>query len=66
MFVICQIRAYPLINVTSPLQVYLPSASADGLVKALYLWTLVPLLTGLNLREMWLKPRKRQPIKTVS
>ena len=38
----------------------MPSALADGLVKNLSLWTLVPFLKAFYLREMWLKPKKNQ------
>ncbi|RGY96800.1 hypothetical protein DXA15_12040 [Parabacteroides sp. AM58-2XD] len=51
---------YPVINVTWLLQVHLPSALADGLIKYLSLWTLVPFLKTLYLGEMWLKPKKNQ------
>ena len=54
---------YPVINLTWLLQVYLPSALADGLVKNLSLWTLVPFLKAFYLREMWLKPKKEPAYK---
>ena len=52
--------SYLVINVTWLLQVHLPSALADGLIKYLSLWTLVPFLKTLYLGEMWLKPKKNQ------
>ena len=43
--------SYSLINVTSPLQVHLPSVLTDGLVNALSLWTLVPFKESLYVKR---------------
>ena len=62
-FLLLSVLSYPVINVTWLLQVHLPSALADGLIKYLSLWTLVPFLKTLYLGEMWLKPKKESACK---